>query len=720
MAWLTGWNYRKPVTISNSGSLLTDYQVSVTVDTASLVTVGKLLSSCNDIRFTSSDGSTLLNYWMEYGPNTTSTKIWVKIPSIATGSNTIYLYYNNPSATSASNGASTFYGADVGFDSSYGWTKVDPHSRILIDTANSRITFTNLERTVTAYVYSAISPALNPLVLEFAYKYTGGASGTPQIFVSDGIYNNLFSSTNAVGMRIDNPAGNGIYFIRRINNAETDVLFSILTSTTINQTWYFRLKVISGTSLTCEAWLDNPLRTGSPNYSTSVATAPTVPLTYVYAISGQMDTYVATSSGLVDSVVVRKYASPEPTTCIGEEQPTIQWLTGWNRRKLLTTLGSTSGYLADYQMKLIVHKSTGTDTTTDIYVGTNVKDDFSDLRFTLSDGSTLLNYWTESITGISPNLVATVWIKIPLIQTNPCSTNIYTYYDNPSAASVSNGPNTFDFFEDFSGDLSKWTQVKNPSTSTITIVNGELQIWDDPSGTAWVDTYVISAALPTPTNGYFLQGKMKTSALSGGGWSMSLEGAPNIVYVRGDHTPQYILYYAGLSATISQSITANVYDTVQVYYDGITQYAKVVEKPTISRSGPSTYKPTVVKLASFAATGSYIATFDDIRVRKYVSPEPTFSAIGTEQTPSSITATNITVAQSETPCRVGICTISVSITWTNNGGSTGSFTPSITTSSGVVTPTYSSGQLNPGASLTYTFTVSGMTSGTCTICPNPN
>ena len=97
MAWLTSWNYRKPITISNAGSTLSDYQVSITVDTASLVSAipSKLLSSCNDIRFTSSDGSTTLNYWIESGCNTSSTKIWIKIPSITTGTNIIYLYYDN-------------------------------------------------------------------------------------------------------------------------------------------------------------------------------------------------------------------------------------------------------------------------------------------------------------------------------------------------------------------------------------------------------------------------------------------------------------------------------------------------------------------------------------------------------------------------------------------------------------------------------------------------
>jgi len=109
MTWYdNNWNYRKPITISNIGSTLTDYQVLVTMDTASLVAAGKLLSNCNDIRFTSSDGSALISYWIESGCNTALTKIWVKIPSIANGNNTIYIYYGNSGATSESNYFSTF------------------------------------------------------------------------------------------------------------------------------------------------------------------------------------------------------------------------------------------------------------------------------------------------------------------------------------------------------------------------------------------------------------------------------------------------------------------------------------------------------------------------------------------------------------------------------------------------------------------------------------
>jgi hypothetical protein len=107
--WLNGFPYRMPITITNSGSALSNYQSSVTVNTSALISAGKMQPGCQDIRFTGSDGISNLYYWIESGTNTASTKIWVKVPSIpASPATTIYMYYGNPSATSASNGTNIF------------------------------------------------------------------------------------------------------------------------------------------------------------------------------------------------------------------------------------------------------------------------------------------------------------------------------------------------------------------------------------------------------------------------------------------------------------------------------------------------------------------------------------------------------------------------------------------------------------------------------------
>ncbi len=151
MPWLSGWTYRRPITINNSSNsnALTDYQVLITLDTQSLISAGKMRSDGGDIRFTDSDGSTLLNYWIESGINTTSTRIWVKVPSIpASSTKTIYVYYGNPSATSVSNGKATFVIYDDFNDNSidtniwtvgtyYGPTPVGTNARIQVSGTTS-------------------------------------------------------------------------------------------------------------------------------------------------------------------------------------------------------------------------------------------------------------------------------------------------------------------------------------------------------------------------------------------------------------------------------------------------------------------------------------------------------------------------------------------------------------------------------------------------------
>lgn len=102
------WTKRKNIKIENTGvEDLTNYQVNLTVNW----TEG-MNSTFNDLRFTyynsSSKTEQNISYWLE---NYTSqrARVWVRVPEIPVSGNvTIYMYYGNPSANSASNGDATF------------------------------------------------------------------------------------------------------------------------------------------------------------------------------------------------------------------------------------------------------------------------------------------------------------------------------------------------------------------------------------------------------------------------------------------------------------------------------------------------------------------------------------------------------------------------------------------------------------------------------------
>src|SRR3972149_6570257 len=112
MAWLTDWNYRKSVTLSRASGAVTNYQLKILIGESSgaagadVHCEGHILASFDDLRFTTDDGQTLLDYWIESitggAPNRLAT-VWVEFNSIGTGDTTFYMYYGKTAATPGSN-----------------------------------------------------------------------------------------------------------------------------------------------------------------------------------------------------------------------------------------------------------------------------------------------------------------------------------------------------------------------------------------------------------------------------------------------------------------------------------------------------------------------------------------------------------------------------------------------------------------------------------------
>ncbi len=108
---LSGWDYRSEIDVDNTSnaSVLTNFQVKLTVNTSALVSAGKASADGGDIRFLNSSG-TNLEFWIENGTyNTTTTTIWINCDNIAASAITnIYMFYGNSSAILASSGSNTF------------------------------------------------------------------------------------------------------------------------------------------------------------------------------------------------------------------------------------------------------------------------------------------------------------------------------------------------------------------------------------------------------------------------------------------------------------------------------------------------------------------------------------------------------------------------------------------------------------------------------------
>ena len=159
------------------------------------------------------------------------------------------------------------------------------------------------------------------------------------------------------------------------------------------------------------------------------------------------------------------------------------FLAGWTYRKKITIAGAT-GAGTNYQVLLLIGESSGASGYNFHLEGKSAnfpsgKDAGGDLRFTASDGTTLLDFWIESVSGTTPNRLAKTWVEVSAnLGSNK---DIYCYWGNSGASNASNGVNTFLFFDDFSGsslDTNKWTVLKGtPSVGngTLTLLNAAIK-----------------------------------------------------------------------------------------------------------------------------------------------------------------------------------------------------------------------------------------------------
>jgi len=98
------WSKRKRVTVANPDAVsYTNAVVKLTVTYDS-----DMQTDFEDVRFTDSSGTTLLSHFTESYTASTNAVVWVKVPTLATSTNTqIYMYYGNGGVSDAS-ATSTF------------------------------------------------------------------------------------------------------------------------------------------------------------------------------------------------------------------------------------------------------------------------------------------------------------------------------------------------------------------------------------------------------------------------------------------------------------------------------------------------------------------------------------------------------------------------------------------------------------------------------------
>lgn len=101
-AWFNdSYAYRQKITFTHNADIASERRITITIDTATLISNGKMQSDCDDSRFTDVNGKVLL-YQLTGSCNNSATTYDVVVPTVYNGTNMYYLYYGNPAALSAS------------------------------------------------------------------------------------------------------------------------------------------------------------------------------------------------------------------------------------------------------------------------------------------------------------------------------------------------------------------------------------------------------------------------------------------------------------------------------------------------------------------------------------------------------------------------------------------------------------------------------------------
>lgn len=412
----------------------------------------------------------------------------------------------------------------------------------------------------------------------------------------------------------------------------------------------------------------------------------------------------------------------------------MTWLIGWNRRRPKTIYGGNQVDYQDYQMKLDLHKSSGPDTGTNVYLGINIKDDFSDIRFTLSDGTTLLSHFIESFTS---GTTATVCIKMDSIPSYP-GKDIYIYYDNPAAVDSSD-PTALMFYQDWKTPGWESAQCGILNNLYVRSVDKKLRIQ---FSSELLQPYVGIAAIRISSSAYIadpraIEFTLELDNLTSGPKQehtafMTISSDPTIIHndIEGNCAQippfhfAFNLYenstygFRVFSGSTTITPTSNksfwrielLYNKTRVYINGILAY---------------TSNNSILAPISYIYIGMYSSTdvlryveFGPIRIYKFTEPTPTWGTSGTEQIYALITATSI--IPDRTTCTAP-CDVNVDVTWANVGHTTGTFTPSIRVDGNIMTPAqYPPETLASGDSITHTFLVSGLTAASHQICADPD
>jgi len=260
-----------------------------------------------------------------------------------------------------------------------------------------------------------------------------------------------------------------------------------------------------------------------------------------------------------------------------------------------------------------------------------VQSDGADIRFTDSDGN-LLGYWIESWDKASES--ASVWVKVSSIPASPDKTEIFMYYGNPSVSSASDGDATFEFFDDFDDnvyDTSKWaTPVQGPGNYAEE--DGVLKLTvtgTDAPYRALTKSYTMSDGI--------IEMKVKWVSSTATPHMMIFVRQPSggdvgELTARGGTNNDFYFHDGTQKGAVSFTPNQNEWHFMRFKLQGSNAWGYIKNLETGAEASTSITDFSTLTSPGRLGPGVWnnetTNHFDDFRVRKYASPEPTVS-IGT-------------------------------------------------------------------------------------------
>ncbi|MFX1328600.1 MAG: DUF2341 domain-containing protein, partial [Promethearchaeota archaeon] len=440
--WNSLYNYRIPINITNinTENLPKGYSVSISVNTAELISDGKLGTNGNDLRIVWYNSSKKV--WLELDRvnesnfNATDTRIWFKTQDIiypGTSDINYYLYYGNPNAFSPPMNRSKIYDLFDDFTqpngTAIGWENTSGNSWTVVNNQYRENEFTLDRRSILNSYFIENSS------IEVHVMSSGGTNIGLGVMFRYSDEDNFYTAGPGFW---DNESAIGEW----VGGNPTDLNRTVNTESVLNYDQWYDLRI---DSLGSEHWvyLNNSLK----NYIDDDS--------HLNAGKIGFMTYTTSSTSYFDNLKIRLLVPNEPILTLGSEEIYRHSSNDFLYYKIFTVnsskvIGSTN--LIDFPLLISIE---------DPDLRHHCQPDGDDIAF--SDGTIWLDHeielFNQTFNGTHAKLVA--WVRIPSL--SPIiDTNITMYYGNSTMNSQENPKGVWNV--NYKG---VWHLKEDPSASQI-------------------------------------------------------------------------------------------------------------------------------------------------------------------------------------------------------------------------------------------------------------